>query len=109
MNMTKIHSKHHIGSRHGLTLRDASGRTVTCLSGSVWLTMEGDTRDVMLSPGAAFVVDRDGLTLLAAQQPSTVQVTAQNQPTSWWDHLRAYLDQTCGPGAIRPSRKWEHF
>ena len=109
MNMTELHTKHHIGPRQGLPLFDASGRTVTCLSGSIWLTMEGDRRDVVLTPGASFVVDRDGLTLLVAQRPSAVAVSAQNQIRSWWDDLQDFLGQKYGPGAIRPSRMWEHF
>jgi hypothetical protein len=106
MSMHKTHMKHQIGPRHGLALRDARGRIVKCVSGSVWLTMEGDRRDVVLSPGASFVVDRDGLTLLAAQQPSAVQVSAENQTKSWWDRFVDFIDQTYGPGAIRPARKW---
>jgi hypothetical protein len=106
MNMHKTHTRHQIGPRHGLALRDARGRSVQCVSGSVWLTMEGDHRDVVLSPGASFVVDRDGLTLLAAQQPSAVQVSAQNQTKSWWDRVVDFIDQTYGPGALRPPRKW---
>ena len=109
MNMPGIHTKHQIGPRHGLALRDANGRTVTCLSGSVWLTMEGDYRDVVLSPGASFVVDRDGLTILAAQQPSAVKVSAQNQPQSWWDRMVDYLDKTYGPAAISASRAWKYY
>ena len=72
----------------------------------MWLTMEGDRRDVVLNPGASFVVDRDGLTLLAAQQPSTVQVSAQNQTKNWWDRFVDLIDRTYGPGAIKPARKW---
>jgi uncharacterized protein (AIM24 family) len=106
MDMHETHTKHQIGPRRGLALRDARGRTVKCVSGSVWLTMEGDRRDVVLNPGASFVVDRDGLTLLAAQQPSAVQVSVQNRTNHWWDRVVDFLDRTYGPGAIRPSRRW---
>ena len=106
MSMHRMHTKHQIGPRHGLALRDARGCTVTCLSGGIWLTMEGDHRDVVLEPGASFVVDRDGLTLLAAQQPSAVQVSAENQTKSWWERVVDFIDHTYGPGAIRPARKW---
>ena len=109
MSMQRTHSKIQIDPRHGLALRDARGHTVTCLSGSVWLTMEGDRRDVMLEPGSSFVVDRDGLTLLAAQRPSAVEVSAQNQPGSWWDRVLDYLDQTYGPAAIRPDLAWKYY
>ena len=104
MNMTKLHTKHEMARFDGLALRDAGGRTVTCVSGSVWLTMEGDARDVILEPGTSFVVDHDGLTLLAAQQPSVVQVSAQNEAEnsfkSWLNQLMEYLDHTYGPAAI---------
>jgi hypothetical protein len=106
MNMTKMHTNYRIDPYDGLALQDVSGRTVTCVSGSVWLTMEGDTRDVVLEPGASFVVDRDGLTLLAAQRPSEVRVSAQNQPVGWRAWIADYLDKTYGPGAIRSDRKW---
>src|SRR5476649_549727 len=102
MNMTKLHTKYRIDPHGELALREARGSIVTCVSGSVWLTMEGDTRDVILEPGASFAVDRDGLTLLAAHGPSEVRVSAQNQPRTWWDRIVEYLDQTYGPGAIRP-------
>lgn len=106
MNMTKLHTKHEMARFDGLALRDAGGRTVTCVSGSVWLTMEGDARDVILAPGESFEVDHDGLTILAAQQPSVVQVSAPNESPGWWSRLVEFLDRNYGPGAIRASRKW---
>ncbi len=106
MNLHATHTKHQIGPRHGLALRDARGRVVTCLEGNVWLTMEGDRRDVMLIPGASFVVDREGLTLLASQRSSTVRVTAENQSRTWVDRLMDFLWTTYGPAALEQSRHW---
>lgn len=42
------------------------GVTVACLSGRVWITIDGDPRDVVLDPGEAFTVDRDQRTLVMA-------------------------------------------
>lgn len=109
MNMHTTHTKHQIGPRHGLALRDARGRVVTCLEGNVWLTMEGDRRDVMLKPGASFVVDRDGLTLLASQHRSTVNVSAQNQSRRWVDRLMDFLERTYGPVALERNRRWSNY
>ena len=106
MNMTKLHTKHEIDARGRLALRDAGGSTVTCVSGNVWLTMEGDTRDVVLAPGASFTIERAGLTLLAAQQASVVQVSVNAPARGWWNHLIDIVARTYGPAAIRPSRKW---
>jgi len=49
-----------------LPLQDASGSLVLCLSGSLWLTQEGDPRDVVLEAGDEALIDRDGLSLLHA-------------------------------------------
>ena len=104
MNMNKEHAMYQLERYGGLALSDIRGRVVTCVSGSVWMTMEGDLRDVVLAPGNSFVVDRDGMTLHAAQAPSVVEVVAQNEPRTWRDRIAEYLDKTWGPGAIRPSR-----
>jgi uncharacterized protein (AIM24 family) len=113
MNMTKTHTNYRIEPLGRLALRDAGGSTVTCVTGCVWLTMEGDARDVVLDPGASFTIDHAGLTILAAELPAMVRVTAPNQPFKWWQRwwngLVHYLEHTYGPGAIRPSRKQWYY
>ena len=49
-----------------LPLQDARGSLVLCLSGSLWLTQEGDPRDVVLEAGDEALIDRDGLSLVYA-------------------------------------------
>jgi hypothetical protein len=53
-------------------LDGARGTTLRVTRGVLWLTFEGDTRDVVLSVGDVFTIDRGGLTLIEAQQASTV-------------------------------------
>ena len=106
MNMTRLHTKHQIDRLGSMALHNVRGQTVTCVSGSVWLTMEGDARDVVLEPGASFVIDRDGLTILAAYRSSVVQVSAQNEAPGWWSRFVDFLNHTYGPAAIRSDRKW---
>ena len=74
MNMTEMHTKHRLERYGAVALRDARGSTVTSISGTLWLTMEGDSRDIVVNPGASFVVERDGLTIVAAHQASVVDV-----------------------------------
>ena len=57
-----------------LTLADIRGTRLTCVDGSVWLTLDLDLRDVFLHPGDSFVVDRDGTTLLHALVPARLRV-----------------------------------
>ena len=42
------------------------GRRVECLAGSIWITQDGDLRDVVLAAGEAFDFDRRGDALLSA-------------------------------------------
>ena len=42
------------------------GRRVECLSGVLWVTQDGDRRDVVLEPGESFDFDREGDALLSA-------------------------------------------
>ena len=46
-----------------LRIRNARGRSVTVVRGVVWITQEGDTRDVLAVERNTFTFDRDGLAL----------------------------------------------
>jgi len=41
-------------------LQRARGQRVECVSGTLWITQDGDRRDVILAPGDAFDFDREG-------------------------------------------------
>jgi hypothetical protein len=49
-----------------LRLRGAAGWAVTCCAGTVWITQEGDPRDIFLQAGESFTLDRTGLALVHA-------------------------------------------
>lgn len=53
-------------------LKDAAGTIAQVKSGRVWITLEHDRRDIVLEPGETWVIDRDGLTLVQAEEPTTV-------------------------------------
>ena len=63
-------------ARATLQLDDAEGTVVSVASGSLWLTMENDTRDVVLTPGMRFEVDRSGRTIIAAEEDTRVALMA---------------------------------
>ena len=42
------------------------GKRVECLAGSIWITQDGDLRDIVLEAGDAFDFDRRGDALLSA-------------------------------------------
>jgi hypothetical protein len=46
------------------------GRRVECLSGVIWVTQDGDLRDIILEPGDGFDFDRSEGVLISALQDS---------------------------------------
>jgi hypothetical protein len=63
-------------------LPDARGTTLRLARGSLWITQAGDRRDIVLSAGEAWTVERHGLTLAEARGDTAVLVAggAANDP-----------------------------
>ena len=59
-------------------LESARGTTLAVTRGYLWLTFQDDTRDVVLTAGDTFVIDRGGLTLAQAQGKTIVCVLARH-------------------------------
>jgi hypothetical protein len=57
-------------ARSSLQLDNAEGSIIAVESGCLWVTMENDSRDVVLSQGMRFEVDRSGRTIIAAEEDS---------------------------------------
>ncbi len=55
-----------------LALRDAQGTQILCHEGAIWVTQEGDIRDIVIGPGDALTVHAPGLTVVTAVQPSAL-------------------------------------
>lgn len=59
---------------------DGRGLAVQCLSGRLWLTQEGELRDVVLEPGELAPIERDGLSIVAALRDSSFVLLAAADP-----------------------------
>ena len=57
-----------------LRLEDATGWTVVCGAGAVWITQEADARDIFLSAGEGFALDRGGLALVCGCRDAVVSI-----------------------------------
>ena len=104
--MNEMHTKLRLDPYRAVALEDARGRMVTCIAGIAWLTMEGDSRDIVLAPGESFMVERDGLTLIASQQASTVTLSRARARRNWWQRLAEAMARVYGPKAVRADRNW---
>ena len=61
---------------HGrlLPIKDARGARVTCLEGTLWVTFEHSSRDLVLRAGESVEIDRDGTTLVQGMADSRMAV-----------------------------------
>ena len=57
-----------------LEIKQALGVTIECLDGSVWITLDGNMRDVILDAGQSFCVDRMQRTLIQALATARVRL-----------------------------------
>ena len=53
--------------------RKMTGNVIRCLSGSLWVTQEGDARDHVLSAGEEFVIESAGVIVVQAFTPALVE------------------------------------
>jgi len=86
---------------HGdlVELNDSRGTTLRVTQGTVWLTQEHDTQDVVLRTGDVWTIERQGLTLVEAQGSALVCVVgmgsetirARNRVTEFGEQFRNWL------------------
>ncbi len=60
--------------RDVVELDDARGTTLTVLRGHAWLTQHRDPRDIVLSAGDSWTIERDGVTLVEAAGDAALRV-----------------------------------
>ncbi|HTT10948.1 MAG TPA: DUF2917 domain-containing protein [Burkholderiaceae bacterium] len=58
-------------SRH-VQVIDGRGSAMHCLAGSVWVTQDGDPRDIVLAAGESFTLDRDGIAIVYATADAAI-------------------------------------
>jgi phenylpyruvate tautomerase PptA (4-oxalocrotonate tautomerase family) len=84
MQMGLAHANIALEARHAMSLTDAAGAEVAVLKGQVWLTTDGDLRDIFLAPGEIHAIRRGGLTLINAVESSVLHVQAPRPARPWW-------------------------
>ncbi|OUL98043.1 DUF2917 domain-containing protein [Variovorax sp. JS1663] len=70
-----------LAKRGIFTLTDGEGVGIECRSGSVWITLDHDRRDIVLSPGERFVGDRHRRMLVSALEPAFITVSGSRPAT----------------------------
>jgi len=73
--------------RSTLQLDDAEGTVIAVENGCLWITMENDSRDIVLAPGMRFEIDRSGRTIIAAEEDSRFGLAPADCP----EGVRAWM------------------
>ncbi len=55
----------YLNKHQHLHMHDACGWTVHALAGTIWITQDGDTRDIVLEAGESFILDHERKALLS--------------------------------------------
>lgn len=71
MNNDLLLGASRIGKGHVRRVAAPIGRRVECLSGVLWVTQDGDRRDIILEAGDAFDFDRAEGVLISALRDSS--------------------------------------
>lgn len=72
MMHTNQHVEISLDARGMFSVPDAAGVHFTCRQGSVWITLDGDTRDIVLGDGQGFSSQEHRRALVYALAPSQV-------------------------------------
>lgn len=72
-----------LGTRQSLAFPDIEGTALAVTQGTLWITQENDTHDVVLGPGDLWMVERDGLTIIEAQNDATFRALGHAFEREW--------------------------
>ena len=83
-----------LSARRGLRLKDARGARLRAVQGTLWVTIDGDLRDIVLDTGESFVVDSDQpLVVMPLGECATVDVRSPRSADARPGWLRALWPQ----------------
>jgi hypothetical protein len=70
----------HLKKHQHLRMHTACGWTVHAMAGTVWITQDGDIRDIVLEAGESFVLDRDRDALVSSVNDDDAEVSLERRP-----------------------------
>ncbi|HKW80237.1 MAG TPA: DUF2917 domain-containing protein [Casimicrobiaceae bacterium] len=102
-----------LAQRASLALNDAEGTTIAVDHGCLWLTMERDPRDIILTAGMRFEIDRGGRTVIAAEEDTRFRVRpareAASRARAWLAGLAERLSSRRTARGARASRRYAPY
>ena len=87
-----------LAAREAVSIEDVGGATLRVRRGVVWVTQERDAHDIVLRAGDNWVVERDGRTVVEAQEQANVAVVGRA--------LAGQATRLARPGLRSRARQW---
>jgi hypothetical protein len=122
MNLSFNRVELHLQAYQVIRLHDPEGARAECLSGTLWITQNGDHRDHLLQSDGVLTLDRPGLALIRAQEPSELALFEPVLLPGFWHRIGRMLSaasnamgrwlvRTFGPESIDfpRSRGWHRL
>src|SRR4051812_21935006 len=83
-----------LGHRGVQSIEEDGDTQITCTRGSIWLTLDNDSRDIVLEAGESFTVAGGERVVVYAFEVSTVEVRSAAPEAGPAGHLRGRLPRT---------------
>lgn len=77
MNVRFAQGRVQLRRHQHLEVVDGRGAAMRCELGTLWVTQDGDPRDIVLGAGQSFVLDRDGVAIVYATDDAELSLAAQ--------------------------------
>ena len=72
-----------LGNHQSIAFADIEGTALAVTRGTLWITQEDDMHDVVLGPGDVWMVERDGLTIIEAQNDASFRALGRAFDREW--------------------------
>jgi hypothetical protein len=88
-----------------LRIQESQNSRILCETGSVWITQDGDPRDVVLGAGEQFMVDRPGQVVVFSLSGATLELRScihalADVKSGWRDRLTLLLNRALGTSRV---------
>jgi hypothetical protein len=71
MRLAPIPQPAYLMRRQTFNMHTRKGQRIECRTGQLWITQDGDSRDVILGSDESFTLDRSGHTLVSALEDAS--------------------------------------